>query len=229
MKQNTFLNLNKTPGKRSFIFWMVLVCLIGSSFQTQRDPLAGKILNEVSSRYKKMAGFSASFRHDSESNNGEVKGSREGSIMVSGKKYRLISGNTTLICDGSTVWSADKKTKEVTISDYEPEPDDITPERIYTFYQKGYKYLFMGEVKTKTGVWQTLDLEPENIQKEISKIRLFVDKKNRSIMKWILFERGSNDREVFEVQKFSGLTEVQASQFTFSKSQFPGFKVVDLR
>ena len=44
--------------------------------------------------------------------------------------------------------------------------------------------------------------EPENIEKEISKIRLYVDKKSLSITKWILFERGTNDREVFEIKKF---------------------------
>lgn len=207
----------------------VLILLLLFSFQTRQDPMAGKILDEVGQRYKKMAGFSADFSHDSENNAGDVKSTRNGKIMVNGNKYRLSSGNITLICDGKVVWSADKKSKEVTISDYEPEPDDITPERIYTFYQKGYKYMFMGEVKTKTSIWQTLDLEPENIQKEVSKIRLFVDKKNRSITKWILFERGSNDREVFEVKKFAALTKVDAAQFSWNKSEFPGYKVVDLR
>jgi hypothetical protein len=48
-------------------------------------------------------------------------------------------------------------------------------------------------------------------------------------MKWILFERGSNDREVFEVKKFAALTKVEAGQFTWNKAEFPGFKAVDLR
>jgi len=199
------------------------------SFQTRQDPMAGKILDGVGLKYKKLAGFTSGFKHVSENNTGDAIHTISGKITVSGSKYRLTSGNTTLICDGKTVWSADKKTKEVTISDYEPEADDITPERIYTFYQKGYKYMFMGEVKTKTGIWQSIDLEPENIQKEVSKIRLFVDKKSQRITKWILFERGSNDREVFEVEKFTPLMVVTPGDFQFSKAQFPGYKVVDLR
>jgi len=199
------------------------------AFQTRQDPMAGKILDNVGLKYKKMNGFTAEFTHSSENNQGNPIGSLSGKITVSGSKYRLISGNTTLICDGKTVWSADKKTKEVTVSDYEPGADDITPDRIYTFYQKGYKYMFMGEVKTKTGIWQSIDLEPENIQKEISKIRLFVDKKTQRITKWIVFERGSNDREVFEVGNFMPLSTVVASDFQFSKNQFSGYKLVDLR
>ena len=216
---------------KTFFFTLLLggAALFLGSFQSKQDPLAGKILNEVGKKYKKLIGFSADFVHDSETNSGQLKGSRKGSILVSGTRYKLNTGTATLICDGKVVWNADSKTKEVSISDYEPEPDDITPERIYTFYQKGYKYIFIGEVRTKTGIWQTIDLEPENIEKEISKIRLYVDKKSLSITKWILFERGTNDREVFEIKKFVPLTKVSATDFSFQKVKYPGYKLVDLR
>jgi len=207
------------------IFCWLSIC----GFQGRQDPMAEEILNAVGKKHKKMAGFVAIFSHDSETNSGKVIGNVKGEIKVSGSKYVLTSGQTTLICDGKTVWSADRKIKEVNISDYEPEPDDITPERIYNFYQKGYKYIFMGEVKVKGNVWQTIDLEPENIKKEVVKIRLFVDKTSRNIMKWIIFERGSNDREVFEIEEFKVLQTIKPADFSFNKKQFQGYKVVDLR
>lgn len=209
---------------------LLVIGLLGlGSFQSRQDPMASQILNAVGQRYKKLTGFKAVFSHESQTNSGQVKGTVTGNITVSGKKYRLQTGTSTLICDGKNVWSADSKVKEVNLSDYEPEPDDITPEKVYTFYQTGYKYMFMGEVKTKTGIWQTIDLEPENIQKEVSKIRLFVDKKTLAITKWIVFERGTNDREEFVITKFEALKQVNPADFTYSKSQFPGYKLVDLR
>jgi outer membrane lipoprotein-sorting protein len=208
----------------------IILCFLSiSAFQGRQDPMAEEILNAVGKKHKSMPGFIATFSHDSETNSGKVVGNVKGEIKVTGSKYVLTSGQTTLICDGKTVWSADRKIKEVNISDYEPEPEDITPERIYTFYQKGFKYIFMGEVKVKGKVWQTIDLEPENINKEIVKIRLFIDKSSRNIMKWIVFERGSNDREVFEIEEFKVLQTINKSDFVFNKKQFPGFKVVDLR
>jgi outer membrane lipoprotein-sorting protein len=204
----------------------LLLCL---SFQGQQDPLAAEVLNAVSKKYKKMPGFSAHFSRNSEDNAGKTKGNTKGEIRVAGSRYVLKTGTTTLICDGKTVWSADSKVKEVNISDYEPEPDDITPEKIYQFYEKGYKYLFMGEVKVKGKIWQTIDLEPENIKKEISKIRLFVDKQSRQITKWVVYERGSNDREVFEIEKFTQMQNINSADFSFEKKKFPGFKIVDLR
>ena len=191
--------------------------------------MATQILDAVGKKYKKHAGFSADFTHDSETNSGKLLSSQKGKIKVAGSKYQLITEKATLICDGKTVWTIQPKIKEVTVSDYEPEPGDITPERVYTFYQTGYKYLFMGEVKVKGKVWQSLDLEPENLKKEISKIRLYVDKTSRAITKWIIFERGTNERESFEVDKFEALIKVNAADFAFDKKKYPGYKVVDLR
>ncbi|HRH34204.1 MAG TPA: outer membrane lipoprotein carrier protein LolA [Catalimonadaceae bacterium] len=212
---------------RTILAIFLFGCLVG--FQSRQDPMAESILQAVSKKHKKLAGFRADFTHESESNSGQTLGSSKGKILVSGNKYRLTTESQTLICDGKNVWAINPKAKEVTLSDYEPDPDDITPDRIYSFYQKGYKYLFMGEVKTKGRIWQTIDIEPENIQKEISKIRLFVDKKSLNITKWILFERGSNNREVFLIDKFEPLPKVEQSEFSFSKKQYPNLKMVDLR
>ena len=87
----------------------------------------------------------------------------------------------------------------------------------------------MGEVKSGNRILQTIDLEPENINKEISKIRLFVDKKTLEIWKWIIFERGSNEREEFIVDKFVRLKSRPGKEIQFNKAEFPGFKTVDLR
>jgi hypothetical protein len=215
-----------------FIRIISLVLLISGGAvkgQSHQDPYAEKILNELGSRYKKLPGFRAEFSRESQNNAGDTQSRTKGNIIVSGSKYRLNTGSTTLFCDGKTVWTADRKIKEISIADYEPDADDITPEKIYTFYQKGYKYIFIGEVKTPKGIWQTIDLEPDNIQKEISKIRLFVDKKTLEIKKWIVFERGSNDREEFVVEKFIRLKSRPEKEILFNKTEFAGFKTVDLR
>lgn len=216
---------------RSLLFTLLCIAFPAAlaTAQFRQDPMAEKILREVGSRYKKLQGFQAEFSHESQTNQGETMASRNGNILVSGSRYRLKTGSSTLFCDGKTVWTADSKSKEVSIADYEPEPDDITPERVYTFYQKGYKYIFIGEVKVKGMVWQTIDLEPENIRKEVAKIRLFVDKKSLEIKKWIVFERGSNDREEFVVKKFNRLSRSPGKEIGFEKKDFPGYRMVDLR
>lgn len=221
---------NNSLAKKGILTLLVVgLGFLTLSFQTRQDPMAETILQAVSKKYKKLAGFRAEFRHESESNSGQPLGVAKGKITVSGSKYRLITETQTLLCDGKNVWAINPKAKEVTLADYEPDPDDITPDRIYTFYQKGYKYVFMGEVRVNGKVWQSIDIEPENLKKEISKIRLFVDKTSQTITKWILFERGSNNREVFVVEKFEPLQKVESGTFVYSKKEFPGLKLVDIR
>lgn len=208
---------------------LIMVPEVSLSGQSRQDPIAEKILSDIGSRYKKLPGFRAEFSRESQNNTGDTQSKTKGNILVSGSRYRLQTGNTTLYCDGKTVWTADRKIKEISIADYSPGSDDITPEKIYTFYSKGYKYIFLGEVKKGNSVWQTIDLEPEDAGKEISKIRLFVDKKSLEIKKWIVFERGTNDREEFVVDKFIRLKTKPEKEILFQKTEFPGYKIVDLR
>jgi outer membrane lipoprotein carrier protein len=216
-----------------FTILIVIICLCTFQnrvkAQSRQDPNAEKILKEVTARYKKILGFRAEFKRESQNNQGKTLSISKGNIVVSGSRYHLKTGNTELFCDGKTVWTADARIKEISIADYSPGEEDITPERIYTFYQKGYKYIFIGEVKNGKDVWQSIDLEPENIEKEVSKIRLFVDRKTREIRKWIVYERGSNDREEFVVEKFQILPAAPEKELQFNKSGFPGYKIVDLR
>jgi hypothetical protein len=67
------------------------------------------------------------------------------------------------------------------------------------------------------------------INKEIVKIRLFVDKSSLLITKYIVFERGTNDREVFEIDTFKELKTVSQEDFSLNKKLYPGYKIVDLR
>ena len=216
---------------KGFLVFTLVVCvgLQALVAQYRQDPNATKILEQVSARYRKLPGFQADFDRESQNNQGKTMHSSKGSILVSGNRYRLKTGNVLLFCDGKTVWTADSKVKEISISDYSPEADDITPEKVYTFYQKGYKYIYLGDVKSGKSVWHSIDLEPENLEKEISKIRLFVDRSSYEIRKWIVFERGSNDREEFRVKNFHALPVKPGKEIQFSQKEFPGFKVVDLR
>ena len=214
---------------RKFLLLIFVLASSSLSAQYRQDPNADKILDAVSARYKKLAGFRASFRRESQNNAGGKINESKGSIVVGGNRYCLKTGNIVLFCDGKTVRTADSKAREISVSDYSPDPDDITPERVYTFYQKGYKYIFMGEVKNGNSIWQTIDLEPENLNKEISKIRLFVDKKSLEIKKWIVYERGSNDREEFVVETFQALKVDPEKELLFNQQAFPGYKTIDLR
>ena len=176
-----------------------------------------------------MPAWEATYEHSTETASGKIFSKQDGKILVSGKKYSIALPTFQIICDGKTIWTYNKEVNEVNISAYAPEDDEITPDQIFGLYRKGYKYILMGELKSKTGIVQTIDLEPEDITKEIVKVRLIINKADATLKKWMIYERGTSNRQIFIVKSFVPNAKVAPSRLAFSKANFPGAKIVDLR
>ena len=62
-----------------------------------------------------------------------------------------------IFSDGKTVWSYDKGSKEVTISDVDASGSSITPEKLFTnFMTKIFCYILNGEKKRVTKLYRKL-------------------------------------------------------------------------
>ncbi len=200
-------------------------CITFSSVQAQNDPKAGEILESMSSRYKSIKGFKADFSYSMESPGSGIKENASGEITVKDNKFYLKLGGQEVINNGSTVWTYIKDANEVTITDYEPDADDITPSNIYTLYKKGYKYTLVMKESNKTD--DVIDLTPENKNSQITKIRINVNKKDKSIKSFKTFERNGNKYN-YVITKFIP-TSVDDKVFVFDKTKYKGVKEEDLR
>jgi outer membrane lipoprotein carrier protein len=197
--------------------------------QGKQDPLAAELLDQMGKKYKSLQSFKASYSQVAQGNDGKILDQQKGDIVVKGKKFNLKLNNQVLVCDGTTLWSYIRDAKELNISDYQPEEDEVTPTSVYTMYQKGYKYVMIGEVKEDGMVLQAIDLEPDDLSKEITKVRLFINKTDKTLRKWIIYERGTNNRQVFEIQKFTANVPAAESMFSFDKKTYPVKTQTDLR
>lgn len=205
---------------------VIALCFSFVSYsQPAQDPKAGQILNEVSKKYKSYKSFKADFSYVMESPAAGKNETINGEIYVKGEKFKLNLGAQEIYNNGTTVWTYLKDQDEVNISNYEPDPEEITPSNIYTVYQKGYKYLLLEETATN----QVVDLIPEDKNKKIFKIRITIAKKDKSIKSWKMFEKSGN-RYIYNVTKFlPNPPGVDDRFFMFEKTKYPGVEVVDLR
>jgi outer membrane lipoprotein-sorting protein len=156
-----------------------------------------------------------------------IKENMAGDITVKNGKYYLKMGDQEVINNGSTVWTYLKESNEVNISDYEPEEDAITPTNIYTIYQKGYKYTYVEQKKEGGQVYDIIDLTPENKNNQIFKIRLMVNRKDRTVKSFRTYEKNGN-RLNYLITRFTP-TEVDDKTFVFDQSKYKNVEVVDLR
>jgi outer membrane lipoprotein carrier protein len=217
--------------KRFLLLFATLISVfnIAAAQQTAgQDPKAGKILDEMSKKYREMSGFKAKFSYELENKDYKMKEKAEGEIAVKGSKYNLKVGDQEIINNGTTVWTYFKDANEVNISDYNPDPNDITPDRIYTMYKKGYKYIHMGEQNVDGVQVDIIDLEPVDRKSKVNKIRLIVSKKDRSLKSWKIFEN-TGTVYTYTVKSFTPNVAMEDSYFNFDKSKHPGVEINDLR
>lgn len=199
-----------------------------STASAQQDPKAGKILDQMSAKYQAMKAFKASFTQTLENDAAKVKENLSGDITVSGQKFRLKMSGQEVINDGKTVWAYAKAENEVTVSDNEPDEQEISPSQIYTLYKKGYKYSYVQEAKENGELVDVIELSPEDRTNQIFKVRMKVSKADKSVKSWQMFKKNGN-RYTVKINKFTPNVPVDATTFNFDKTKYKGVRVIDLR
>jgi outer membrane lipoprotein carrier protein len=195
----------------------------------QYDPKAKVTLDEMSKRYSSMSGFKATFSYTMTNPTANIKESNTGEITVKGSKYYLKMSAQEIWFNGTTVWTYIKSSNEVNISDYDPSEDEITPTKIYNMYKTGYKYMLVEEkTDPNKGVYQVIDLIPENRNQQFHKVRLEVFKSNYSLRSWKIFEKNGTIYE-YAVKTYTPNIQVADASFTFDAAKYPGVESVDLR
>ncbi|GGD45574.1 hypothetical protein GCM10011514_06980 [Emticicia aquatilis] len=203
--------------------------IVSSLVMAQKDKKATAILDEMSKKYQTMKSFSASFTYGVEGTNAKLTESYKGDVTVKGAKFRLKMLGQEVFTNGKELYSYTKETNECQVSDFNPaEMDALSPTKIYSIYKKGYKYVFVEEVKEGSQLYEVIELSPEDKGSKVAKVQIKVDKKDKSVKSWKVWDKNGK-RTVFRVDKFMANAPADDKIFTFDKKKYPGVEVVDLR
>lgn len=210
-----------------FIFQIISSILFAETGPTQTATAktkAGLILDAMSKKYAAIPSFSANFTYSTEG----LKESYKGDVTVKAKKFRLKLAGQEIFNNGQTVSTFIKETNEVNISNFDPTEEGINPAKIYTIYKKGYKYTFIEEQKAGKSVYEVVELTPEKATSQIAKLRITVDKKDKSVKSWKITTKDGK-KQNFKIDKFIALKGLSDAHFNFDKTKYPGVEVIDLR
>ncbi|AKD03501.1 outer membrane lipoprotein carrier protein LolA [Pontibacter korlensis] len=207
---------------------LLVVLMFVSVANAQQDPQATKILNAMSQKYRTMKAFKADFAQTLENPSAKVKETMNGSITVSGDKYRLGVSGQEIISDGKTMYTFLKDANEVTITETDEEAEAMAPSKIFDMYKKGYKYAYAG-TETVGGVkHDVVELSPEDRKNPIYKVRLYISQKDKTLRSWQMF-RNNGNRYTYTISNFQANPTLATDAFTFNKAKYKGVSVVDLR
>ncbi len=220
--------MKKTAFALVFALVSVAAILPVGNAWAQYDPKALETLDAMSKKYKSIEAFEANIDCNMTNEIDKVNESFKGKITVKGDKFRLSLPEQEVINNGSTQWTYLPAAKEVNVDNYDPNSDDVNPSKILDMYKKGYKYLYIAD-KTENGVLcEEIDLVPDKKDAQYFKIKMMINKKDKSIQSWTMFNK-AGDRYKYSITKFNPSAKVDDTFFTFDPKKYPGVEVIDLR
>jgi len=114
---------------------------------------------------------------------------------------------------------------EVQIMEHDPEEQMMSPNKLFTIYEEGYKYIYVGAEAEKGKRLQIIDLFPEESGAFI-KVTLAVDAAKNQLHKITMHDKNGGTYS-YLVTNFKSNTAI--APFIFNTVDYPGVEVIDLR
>ena len=202
----------------------IFYCIYFVSFlsNAQDDRKALELLDDMSGKYKKMAGFTSTFTYIMNNLSENIADSFQGRISVKEEMYVLFVEGQKIINDSKTVWTYLEELNEVTISDFDPGEQEISLNNIFEIYKSGFSYKFLGEEKNL----RLVEIYPDDQEKSYFKILFKIDTSSL-LYSFSVFDK-SNSTFVYMIDDFKE-EELENTLFTFIPEDYPEIEVIDFR
>ncbi|MEO0311426.1 MAG: hypothetical protein RIQ89_1083 [Bacteroidota bacterium] len=195
----------------------------------QSDKKAQEILKSVSSKFKSLQSVKATFTIKLEDAKGQTNETQKGTIQIKGAKYKLDLAGQEVYSDGATRWTYMKESNEVQIDNQRNDENAITPGNVFTMYEKGWLFKFVGEEKAGALTYQLIELIPiDPKKKNIFKVKLKINKADKYIANAKVFEKNGNTQTIIVDQIASNASNAETI-FLFNEAKYPGCEKIDLR
>lgn len=153
------------------------------------------------------------------------QGAASGTIVLSGKKFRMLSSAMKCWYDGKTMWTYSQATGEVNITT--PTAADLAMTNPYAIAQS-YKQSFTMSKGTSAGGVYTIKMTPKK-KSNIKELTLTINTQTYRISK-VQFLMTNKTKTTITVNNYKTGVKADSKTFKFDKSLVPkGTPVVDLR
>ncbi|MCF8228308.1 MAG: outer membrane lipoprotein carrier protein LolA [Bacteroidales bacterium] len=208
-------------------FGITLMLTVLSTAAQVRDKKATEILDAVVEKTNSYESFKADFDYTMLNESAGIDETKEGTIWVSGDRYRLNIAGQVVICNGENLWTVLEEDEEVMLNAVEESDETITPSNLLNKYNEKYKSRFTGEITENGRVLQTIDLKPEE-GKTYSKVEVVIDKENKQIVRFTIFDKNGSIYS-YNIKNFESNIPLGENMFLFSEEEYPDFYLIDMR
>ncbi|MFO7744002.1 MAG: outer membrane lipoprotein carrier protein LolA [Psychroflexus sp.] len=209
----------------SLVFLTILATKISYA---QNDNEAKALVGQVLDKVQSYNNFVIDFTYTLENKEQNIQQETRGDVSIKDEKYVLNLMGTTQIFDGKKIYTIVPEDDEVTISSYdETDTEQITPSKMLTFYQDGYRFKMDVLQDVKGRKIQYVELIPMDSNNEMKQILLGIDKQTKHIFNLIQIQP-DDTRIEFRVTKFKTNEPLSANHFQFQKSKYADYYINEL-
>lgn len=215
---------------KRFLFVTLLLAFFATGY-SQQDTKAKEILEKVTKTTQSLSSLDAKFSFEMNNKAQNIQEKSTGTIVLKNKKYKLNIPQMGLqvTCDGKTIWTYMVNSNEVSISNLDEATDELMdPAKIFTIYERGFNYKYIGESVDGGVPVYNIDLTPQKPSGDIQKIKIMIDKQKMLIRGANMSGKDGNTYNV-QVNQFKTDGVYSDTEFVFDPKKYKGIEVVDMR
>ena len=207
-------------------FFKIFFLLIATfSLQAQNSAKAKSLLDDVSAQIKTYDNIVIDFKYSLSNPKENINQESKGNVALKGNLYNLNFMGVTKIFDGKKVYTIVPEDEEITISKFDDSDDNaVTPSKMLTFFQSGYKYSWDILQNVKGRKIQYVKLIPISSKDQRKEILIGIDVQTKNI--YNLIELGKNGtKTTLTVNSFKTNQPLSKNHFTFTQSKYPNYYI----
>ncbi len=186
---------------------------------------AKDLLDKVVAKAKSYKNMVIDFKYAINNSAENINQENKGTVILQGNKYVLSFMGVTKIYDGKKIYTIVPEDEEITITNNdESDPNSMSPNKIFTFFKKGFKYSMDIKQPMAGKTIQYVKLTPSSVTDKRKEILIGIDTKTNHIHN--LIEVGKNGtRTTLTVTTFKFNQTLAKNQFTFVKTKYPNYYI----
>ena len=203
-----------------------ITALLLFSFSIQaQDQKAKNLLNQVTAIVRSYDNIVIDFKYSLHNSKENIHQDSKGNVTMKGNQYVLNFMGVTKVFDGKKSYTIVPEDEEVTISSVNENDDSaVTPSKMLTFFNSGYKYSMDILQDVRGRKIQYVKLVPLNAKDQRKEILLGIDVQTKHI--YNLIETGKKGtKTTLTVNSFKTNQPLSKNQFTFVASKYPNYYI----
>jgi len=206
---------------------LIFILLTLSIHSYAQDEKSNEILQQLSINTQAYKNIDVDFNFKFENVTQEISENQKGNIKIDSNKFRLELNQQIIISDDTTQWIYLKESNELQIMEYDSLDDMISPNKLFTIYEEGYKNSYVQLKNESDLTLHIIDLFPTE-SNAFQKIQLQINSEKIQLHNIILFDKNGGSF-TYLITKFTTDANLDDNLFKFNPAEYPEIEIIDLR